>query len=144
MLVTTHSITGAVIAKLTPSPVLGYAVALLSHPVLDYIPHWDLKTRFTKRPINRVILYSLLDVFAGFGLGFLLVRDTVPATQLLLTMFAAQLPDWFEAPYVVFGWKFPPFSWVKSFQHKVHHKLPFPDGLFTQLILIFSLLLISR
>ncbi|MCH7951439.1 hypothetical protein IH980_01700 [Patescibacteria group bacterium] len=144
MLAATHAITGAVIAKLAPTPSLGYAAALLSHPILDSIPHWDMMTRHSKRSRDRVITFSLLDAITGFGLGFVVAQGSVPPLQLLLTMVVAQLPDWLEAPYVVFGWKFPPFSWVKAFQHHVHRKLPFPDGLFTQLILIFLLLLITR
>lgn len=144
MLAATHAITGAVIAKVSPSPSLGYVLALLSHPLLDLIPHWDMRTRHSKRPRDSVIFYSLIDAFVGFALGFLLVKNAVPWEQLFLTMFVSQLPDWLEAPYVVFNWKFPPFSWIKAFQHLVHNKLSFPDGLYTQLILIFLLLLITR
>lgn len=144
MLAATHALTGAAIAKLSPSLTTGVLVALISHPILDYIPHWDLNTRHTKRPIAQIIALSLTDALIGFLFGFLLFGNTVPMVKLMIIMFAAQLPDWFEAPYRVFNWKFPPFSWVKSFQHKVHKKLPFPDGLLTQLILIFSLLLITN
>jgi hypothetical protein len=144
MLATTHSITGAVIAKLSPSPSLGYAAALLSHPILDFIPHWDLMTRHAKRTKDRIIIFSLVDALAGLTLGFLLFKEVVPSFQLFFTIAAAQLPDWLEAPYHVFNWKFPPFSWVKEFQHRVHHKLPYPDGLFTQLIVIFALLLLAK
>lgn len=144
MLATTHSLTGAVIAKLAPTPTLGYAAALLSHPILDYIPHWDMRTRHTKRPMNHIVIFSLIDAVVGLSLGFLLMKAVVPPTQLFFTMAFAQLPDWIEAPYLVFGWKFPPFSWIRSFQHKVHNKLPFPDGFLSQLILIFFLLLITK
>jgi hypothetical protein len=144
MLATTHSLTGAVIAKLAPSPIIGYAAALLSHPILDLIPHWDLMTRSAKRTKDRIIFLSLIDALVGLGLGFLLFNKVVPPFQLFLTIAAAQSPDWLEAPYHVFDWNFPPFSWVKEFQHRIHYKLPYPDGLFTQLILIFFLLLLAK
>lgn len=144
MLAATHAITGAALARLAPSPATGYLLALLSHPLLDYIPHWDMRTRHTKRPISLVVCLSLIDAFLGFLLGFALFKNKVPATQLFITMLIAQIPDWLEAPYAVLNWKFPPFSWVKAFQHLVHRKMPFPDGLFTQLILIFLVLLIAK
>lgn len=144
MLALTHSIVGASIAKLAPTPAAGYLLAVISHPILDSIPHWDMRTRHVKRPIKKIISYSLLDASLGFILGFLLFSNLVPAEQLLITIFAAQSIDWFEAPYTVLNFKFPPFSWVKRFQHFAHQKLPFPDGLYTQLIVIFFMLLVSR
>lgn len=144
MLATSHALTGAAIAKLIPDPLTGYLLAFLSHPILDYIPHWDLMTRYTKRLKRKVIVNSLIDSGSGFLLGLLLFSPSVPLPELLITMSAAQLPDWVEAPYTAFDWRFPPFSWVKTFQHYVHNKITFPDGLYTQLILVFLLLLISR
>ena len=144
MLAATHAITGAIIAKVTPDPILGYALALASHPLLDYLPHWDLRTRHSRRPLQHTVVISLVDAGIGFFLGFLIAGNSIPPLRLLTTMFVAQLPDWLEAPYVVFGWKFPPFSWIKSLQHTIHKKLPFPDGIYTQLILIFLLLLLSK
>ncbi len=143
MLAATHAITGAALAKISPYPTMGYFLALLSHPLLDYIPHWDLRTRHSNRTKSQVIIFSLIDAFLGFAIGIILFGKSVPLYQLVLTMLLAQLPDWLEAPYTIFNWKFPPFSWIKSFQHQIHNKLPFPDGLFTQLIVIFFFLLIS-
>ncbi|OGY18299.1 MAG: hypothetical protein A2900_04590 [Candidatus Chisholmbacteria bacterium RIFCSPLOWO2_01_FULL_50_28] len=144
MLAATHAIAGAAIANLAPSPAIGVVAALLSHPLLDCVPHWDLRTRHKNRGRNRVILYSLLDAVIGFTVGFLLIPRTVSPLLLFLTMFSAQLPDWIEAPYVIFRWRFPPFSWVKTIQHILHQKLPFPDGLLVQVILVFFLLLITK
>ncbi len=143
MLALTHAIVGATIAKTSSSPTTGYLLAFLSHPVLDYIPHWDMRTRHTKRPLTHIILLSLADAAVGFTIGFLLFGSSVPFVQLTITMFAAQAMDWFEAPFTVLNWKFPPFSWIKAFQHKVHTKMGFPNGLWTQFILVFFLLLLS-
>ena len=144
MLAITHAVVGASLFLAAPTPSFGYMAAFLSHPILDYIPHWDMKTRQMKRSTNHTIFFSLIDAFTGFALGFLLFRNLIPPTQLLLAMFLAQAFDWFEAPYTILNWKFPPFSWVKRFQHLVHQKLPFPDGLLTQIITVFFMLLILR
>ncbi len=144
MLAATHAITGAIIAKVAPTPMAGYAIALLSHPLLDLIPHWDLRTRHNHRSREKIIIYSLLDAALGFALGFWITAGLVPPLILITTMFVAQLLDWLEAPYMILKWKFPPFSWVKTFQHYVHTKLPFPDGLLVQFILVFFLLLVTK
>lgn len=144
MLALTHALTGAALAKLAPTPESGLLMAVFSHPLLDYLPHWDLRTRHTRQPVKYVVIISLADALIGFFLGWLLFRNSVPFWQLSLTMFAAQLPDWLEAPYTVFHWHFPPFSTVKRFQHLIHHKIKFPEGLYTQLIVIFFFLLLSR
>lgn len=143
MLAATHAIAGAAIASISPDINSSIFFSLISHPILDYIPHWDLNTRHTKRKKINIIIYSLTDASVGFLVGIFLFSQSVPKSVLLLSMFAAQLPDWLEAPYTILGWKFPPFSWIKSFQHRVHSKLPFPDGLWTQFILIFFLLLVA-
>jgi hypothetical protein len=143
MLAATHAIAGAALLKISPNPFSGYLLALLSHPILDFIPHWDMKTRHVIRPKKFIIFYSMVDASIGFFLGFLLFSNSIPPMQLALAMFLAQLPDWLEAPYSVLDFKFPPFSWIKSFQHRVHNKLAFPNGLLTQFILIFLLLLLS-
>jgi len=144
MLAATHALTGAVIAKISPSPILGIFFAFLSHPLLDLIPHWDLRTRHNHHSRERVIIYSLIDAGFGFTMGFWIMHKQVQPLILLATMFAAQLLDWLEAPYMILRWKFPPFSWVKTFQHYVHQKLTFPDGLLVQIILVFFLLLITK
>lgn len=144
MLAVTHAITGAAIAKIFPNPAIGYFFAFLSHPVLDYIPHWDLKTRQSRHSLPKIIIYSLLDAFLGFFIGYLLFKPYLPALTIFISIFLAQLLDWLEAPYTVFKWKFPPFSLVKEFQHQIHNKLAFPEGLYTQFIVIFFLLMLSR
>jgi len=133
MLALSHALTGALIASKT-TPVVGYSLAIISHPLLDLFPHWDFNTRCNDdRSVIKTIALSLADASIGFGLGILLYNSQVPLDQLLTTMFLAQLPDWLEAPYHVFKWKFPPFTWVKKFQHMMHWKLQAPWGILTQL-----------
>lgn len=42
MFVTTHVLAGAVIGARTRSPVTAYALGVLSHFVMDAVPHWGL------------------------------------------------------------------------------------------------------
>lgn len=145
MMATPHALVGAIIASQTESPLIGYLAALISHPLLDLIPHWDLMTRHSQHQNQKetLVAKSLLDAFVGFSLGLYLFLPQVPLPRLLLTMFLAQLPDWLEAPYHVFDWHFPPFSTIKQFQHLLHHKIPLPWGLLPQLLILLLAIYIS-
>ncbi|MBI4034874.1 MAG: hypothetical protein HY381_00570, partial [Candidatus Chisholmbacteria bacterium] len=105
MLAASHALTGAVIASLTPSPSLGYLLALLSHPLLDFVPHWDFNIRLTHKSKFRILTISLLDASLGIISGFLLFGSSISPLRLLATMLLAQAPDWFEAPYHLFNWR---------------------------------------
>ncbi|MBI2010558.1 MAG: hypothetical protein HYS86_05305 [Candidatus Chisholmbacteria bacterium] len=143
MLALSHALAGAAIAASAPNPATALTLALLSHPLLDLFPHWDFNTRNNgHRPKGTIIAISLIDAALGFAAGIILFGSQVSPPLLLATMFVAQLPDWLEAPYHIFDWHFPPFTWVKQFQHTFHYKLASPWGVVTQvafvLILIFS------
>src|SRR3989344_2208802 len=133
MLAASHALAGAAIAAATPSSTAGFIIALLSHPLLDFIPHWDLHTRYTRRSRFKLIILSLTDAALGILPGVWLFRHLVPLPQLILTMLIAQAPDWLEAPYHLFNWHFPPFSTVKRLPHLWHHKLGRPWGLITKI-----------
>jgi len=142
MLALSHAVTGAAIAsQTTANPLLGYTLAVLSHPLLDLFPHWDFNTRHNgDRSVTKIIALSLTDASIGFLLGFLFFGSSVDPKILLTTMFLAQLPDWLEAPYHVFNWHFPPFTWIKKLQHLLHLKLAAPWGIFTQIAFISFLI----
>lgn len=144
MLAFSHALAGAAIAASAPHPTVGYFIAILSHPVLDLIPHWDFNTRNGHRTRPQTIAISLADACLGFGLGWLFFSHQVPLPTLAATMFLAQLPDWLESPYHIFYWRFPPFTWVKQFQHHLHWKLELPWGLYTQLTFLVVIVLLTR
>lgn len=144
MLAISHALAGAAIAAHAPTPLSGFILALLSHPLLDLFPHWDFNTRGgAHRSPATTIAISLADAGLGFVAGYWLFGSTVPLPLLFATMFMAQLPDWLEAPYHVFDWHFPPFTWVKHFQHIFHYKLASPWGVVTQVVFIITVLATS-
>src|SRR3989344_5320144 len=142
MLAASHAIAGAIIATHAPTPVTGFIIALLSHPILDFVPHWDFNTRYGKRSKFKTIAISLFDASLGIIPGMLLFPQ-VPLLILLPTMLFAQGPDWLEAPYHVFDWHFPPFSTIKRLQHLWHNKLGLPWGLVIQIIFLSALYVFS-
>lgn len=143
MLAASHALAGAAIAAASPTPTVGFIIALLSHPLLDFIPHWDLHTRYTRRSRFNLIALSLTDAALGILPGIWLFGHLVPWPQLLLTMLLAQVPDWLEAPYHLFDWRFPPFSTIKHLQHLWHHKLRLPWGLIIQIVFLGSLYVLA-
>ena len=143
MLAVSHALIGASIAKLVPNPYLGLPLALASHFLGDLTPHWDMRTRKAKRSISQVVFLSLADAFIGYGLGFWLFYPQVGPIYLLAMMFAAQFPDWLEAPFHVFSWNFPPFSTIKLLQSQLHYKMDLPWGLVIQLLIAAAFVLIS-
>ena len=143
MLAASHALAGAIIATSAPSPIVGYLLALLSHPLLDFIPHWDFNTRSTPRSKTRIMLIALTDAILGILLGLILFNNQVSPATLLITMLLAQAPDWLEGPYQVFNWHFPPFSTVKRLQHLWHNKLGLPWGLVIQVVFLGALYVLS-
>lgn len=143
MLDASHALIGASIAKLVPNPYIGYPLSFLSHILADYVPHWDLNTRKAKRSKLTLISFSLLDAAIGFSTGWLIFKSTVDPIYLLSMMFAAQLPDWLEAPYHVFDWKFWPFTYIKNFQSVHHNKLGLPWGLVIQIVVVVILITLA-
>lgn len=137
MLAASHAVAGAIIASQVSDPVIAYSAALISHPLLDLFPHWDLSTRNgVKKSKFYIIWTSLLDAGVGFTIGILLFSGSVDTLTLLICMFLAQLPDWLEAPLHVFEWNFPPFSTIKKLQHLWHTKLAWPWGFIPQIGLV--------
>lgn len=136
MLVSSHALIGASIAKLFPNPLLGYPLALGFHFLADLIPHWDFRTRYTQRSKLNTIFICLADAAIGFCFGFIIFKTTVPLTYLFPMMFVAQLPDWLEGPYHIFDWNFPPFSSIKKLQSRLHRKLDLPWGLVWQILIV--------
>ena len=143
MLAVSHALIGASIAKLVPNPIIGIPLSLASHFLGDLTPHWDMRTRKTTRSIKQVVFLSLTDAFIGYALGFWLFYPQVAPIYLMAMMFAAQFPDWLEAPFHVFSWNFPPFSSIKRLQSKLHYKMDLPWGLVIQLAIALAFVLIT-
>jgi hypothetical protein len=72
MLTTPHSVTGAMIGALLPSPLLIVPVAIGSHFILDSIPHWQetlapyipTKSTYIRIPIDLVLAVGLVSLIA--------------------------------------------------------------------------------
>ena len=137
MTATAHALIGASIAAKVTNPYLGIPLAILSHLILDLIPHWDAGTNHREKSIMRLRAEAAIDVIVGFFLVFLIFRNIVPNPVYLYSMvIAAQLPDWLETPASMFNIKIPPFSWMNWVGHNLQSRMQLPWGLITQVVVV--------
>ncbi len=139
MTATAHAIVGAVIGSQIGNPLIALPLSLLSHFALDKIPHWDTMTNKNKTRFQ-ALLETGIDTLVGFGLIILIfmiyLHNNNPA-YLFLNAFAAQLPDWLEAPYLFTKIKIPISYQAYQLQHWTHDlwfdsRLKAPWGIVTQ------------
>lgn len=77
MTATNHTATGALIAAFLPNPLVAVPAALVSHLVLDMLPHYSGKEAHTDRKFF-----------------YVLGGDAITASTLLLLIFVAQPSHW--------------------------------------------------
>lgn len=143
MTATAHALIGASIAVKVTNPLLGIPIAILSHFVADLIPHWDAGTNHKKKSMMRLKLEATADVLLGFLLSYLIFWPFVDPQYLFIMIIAAQLPDWLEAPYFMFGVKLPPFTWFRWAGSKLQTRMQLPWGLVTQVVTVGILIYYS-
>lgn len=143
MTATGHAIVGAAIATLIPNPVVSLPIAFLSHFAGDKLPHWDIMTD-KKKTKTQILFQSALDVLLGFTLVwaiFIFYLQSPNPLIIFLGAFAAQLPDWLELPYFIFGKHYPIFRQNYQIQSWIHDvwfdsRLKAPWGIVTQIVVV--------
>lgn len=144
MTLVAHSLIAVAIASKYSNPVIGLPLVLLSHFVVDKIPHWDVMTNKQKTH-RQIATGTFVDIFAGFVLAgifnALFLKSGVNPTYFFLAVFVSQMPDLLEAPYIISQLKNPISTRVYQFQHYIHDiwfdsRLEAPWGVITQIITI--------
>ena len=138
MILATHAVVGAAVARLFPHyPLIGFLAAFASHYVLDAVPHWNYHLRSFRstketgrgRPdmtwgrdafvdLSRIALDGML----GVGLAFLIFRPQSwhDALITLLGIAGGVLPDALEFLYWKLGGK--PLAFLQWMHHTIHFK----------------------
>jgi hypothetical protein len=147
MTATAHALIGGAIAASISNPSIALPLAIISHPLLDMIPHWDLGTGWRSK--NKVTLFveSVLDLIIGIVLAYFIFGRSVEPIYFLTVIFFSEIWDILMMPYLLFGWKFAPFSTAYRLQHNIqkHAKLSFlPWGILTQAGAVYGAVLILR
>lgn len=141
MLYTPHFLIGAAIIKYIPNPWIGLPAALISHVVLDLIPHWDFDIEpgmsfgeiIHHNPRRRNILLTAMsiDVFL-MGISFFwLYFAFADPLKLISGGLAAISPDVFEQGLLLLG---KPLS---GFQDKFQFRVSAKYGMWSYPIVSF-------
>lgn len=144
MTATAHAIIGGAIAASIPNPAIGIPLAALSHPIADLVPHWDFGVGWKKKSKTVLFLQSLADLTFGVALTFLIFGNTTDHLYLLICIFMSESWDLLQMPYLLFNWRFPPFSTFYNFGHQINEKAKLPWGILTQVASVTGLVLALR
>ena len=145
MLATTHALVGGFVASKISNPIIYSPLLIVSHFLLDSIPHWDLGIDFRKREKVVNFLIGGADLAAGIGMCWLIFQKDHPFNPLLWAgVFFSLLPDFLEFPSLFLGWRFFPFDKLELIHsYFFHRKINFPQGLIPQLMIIGVIFLLA-
>lgn len=152
---TAHALVAGAIASKFPDPVTAGSLALLSHYIMDSIPHWDFGTNWRSRSKEKTGALAIFETIFGIGLAYFLYRDSVPLFLLAATIGASLLPDWLETPWYIFFshqkkhepaqragfWEKIAFRIYKA-QNLFHAKAQLPLGIVTQVATVWFFLVL--
>lgn len=102
MTTTTHTAIGVLIGTSVGNPVLGFALGVLSHYLIDIIPHGDMHMRDSNNLVNKKNermshVFVITDVAIGITLlnilGTVLPDDATRSTVYAVSIFGSILPD---------------------------------------------------
>lgn len=144
MTATAHALVGGAIAASISNPSIGLPLAAVSHPILDMIPHWDLGIGWRGKNKVTLLLESALDLIIGIALAFIIFGKNIDPIYFLSCIFFSEIWDILMMPYLLFGWKFAPFSTAYSLQHKIQTKLTLPWGIVTQAATVYAAVLLLK
>lgn len=146
MTATGHALVAALIAARFHNPYIALPLSLVSHFVLDYIPHWDSGTHWREKSKNRFFYEAAADVVISVVAAYFLYGPILGQTNFLylyLNVFVAQLPDWMMAPYLILKMDNSISKFAYHVGKKTNTMLDKPWGIVTQIatVIITYLLL---
>jgi len=144
MTATAHALVGGAIAYSVQNPALGIPLSLLSHPVLDMIPHWDFGWGWRKKTKLKLFCEASLDLTVGIVASYAVFGQFINIYYFLACVLGSILWDLLEIPYWFFNWRFFPFSTLHSIQHHIQGRAKLPWGILTQVITVGIFIIILQ
>ena len=144
MTATAHALVGGAIASSIPDPVLGLSLALVSHPILDMVPHWDFGKGWRNKSKVNFFLEGVFDLGVGLVLAYALFGRGISPIYFLATIFASLFFDLIQIPYWFFKWRFPPFSWAYRSQSAIQGHAKLPWGILNQVIAVLLIVILLQ
>jgi hypothetical protein len=142
MTATAHALVGGAIAASIQNPAIALPLAALSHPILDMIPHWDFGIGWRKKNKMTLLAESVLDLVVGIVLAYIFFGSNTNPIYFLACIFASELWDILMMPYLLFNWKFPPFSTSYKLQHDIQSNIKLPWGILTQAATVMGVVML--
>jgi len=132
VILTPHLLVGAAIGSKIKNYWAIFIIALISHFVLDAIPHWEYVIKIVGVSGNEflaITVEALLDILVGVSVISLLLKHSRLAKPALIGAFFAILPDGFifvhALAQVFFNWNLTFLDPLINFHHQIH----FSDGI---------------
>ena len=144
MTATAHALVGGAIAYSVQNPALGIPLSLLSHPVLDIIPHWDFGWGWRKKTKLKLFCEASLDLTVGIVASYAIFGQFINIYYFLACVLGSILWDLLEIPYWFFNWRFFPFSTLHSIQHHIQGRAKLPWGILTQVVTVGIFIIILQ
>jgi hypothetical protein len=115
MLLTNHTLTGALIGLTVPNPIVTAPFAFASHFVLDSLPHTGFAHLSLKKGLGRIL--GLIDSAMALTL-YLIIIGAMPQYFWAITLgvFFATLPDLFYVPEILWNKRYDPAQ-MRHFHH---------------------------
>ncbi len=153
MNLTVHVAASAIVAQYTGNPFIGFFYGLLSHIILDMVPHGDsaMYKKYKNKELSakKAAAKTVLDAVIAIILAVVFFNLPLPSSNLVLSMaiVGAVIPDIFIGLYelslprapkflkIVHGWHFKNHDLVaKKFDFSLKH------GLLLQIIILLLLM----
>lgn len=150
MLELPHTVLGATIGTKIANPLVSIPLALASHFLLDFIPHWNpnlyTETKKYGRPTKRSTVIVAIDTLTSLIVGLLLASRFWPnlarVLGIIFACFAAVAADVSEGPYFFLGIRSRFLERWVELQHRHQKKTSKIPGLLIQGLIIILVLLI--
>jgi hypothetical protein len=146
MLISVHATIGAVIGEKVHYSLFAFALAFLSHFVLDIIPHGDktliraYRNDFKNKALLYLIFFDIISTIILLGLMFCLHKITY-STSVLWAIIGSVLPDFMVGIHEVtkkhFGHAYKAHQWAHE---KLNLSIPLNLSLIYQVIILYLLL----
>lgn len=144
MLELPHVTVGVAIATAIPNPFIAVPLALASHFITDYVPHWNPHIHTEKKIHGHIksttLAFLALDAGAALIFGSWVavhaLPNTMQSTNILLCSFASVAPDVVEIPYYFTHIKLRAIEKLLSFQRAHQWNVPIVWGLLSQVLVI--------
>lgn len=137
MILASHIIISGLLGSKTQNYFLAAAIGLVSHYILDAIPHWNsylspefkikaeaedgkfIKEKFFWKEVSKTVI----DILIGLGLLFIFLKNLsyLNIAAVFISVFFGILPDPLQLLYLMTKWRF--IKWNFDFQEFVHHSI---------------------